>query len=93
MRYVRNYSAEMLVLGQLLPEIRTPVLIIAGRRDRIVPMSNAEFLVERLPAGKLAFIDAGHFTWEDATEEYGALVTSWRRGSHTAHGAAGGSRA
>jgi pimeloyl-ACP methyl ester carboxylesterase len=32
---------------------------------------------ERLPNSRLDVIDAGHFTWEDAAEEYAALVTSW----------------
>ena len=77
MRYVRAYPTELPVLRDLLPEIETPVQIIAGRRDPAVPPVNAEFLHERLPKSKLDIIDAGHFTWEDAADEYAALVTSW----------------
>ena len=77
MRYVRSYPTELPILRDLLPEIETPVQIIAGARDRAVPPVNAEFLHDRLPNSRLDVIDAGHFTWEDAAEEYAALVTSW----------------
>jgi pimeloyl-ACP methyl ester carboxylesterase len=77
MRYVRAYPAELPVLHELLPEIRTPVQIIAGARDPAVPPVNAELLHERLPNSKLDIVDAGHFVWEDGADEYAALVTAW----------------
>jgi pimeloyl-ACP methyl ester carboxylesterase len=77
MRYVRTYPTELPILRDLLPEIQTPVQIIAGGRDPAVPPVNAEFLHERLPNSKLDILDAGHFTWEDAADEYAALVTGW----------------
>jgi pimeloyl-ACP methyl ester carboxylesterase len=82
MRYVRAYPAELPALGDLLPQIETPVQIIAGRRDTAVPPVNAEYLHARLPASKLDIIDVGHFTWEDGAEEYAALVTSWWGGGY-----------
>jgi pimeloyl-ACP methyl ester carboxylesterase len=82
MRYVRTYPTELPILRDLLPEIQTPVQIIAGRRDPAVPPVNAEFLHERLPKSKLDILDAGHFTWEDAADEYAALVTSWWSGGY-----------
>jgi pimeloyl-ACP methyl ester carboxylesterase len=86
MRYVRAYPAELPVLRDLLGEIETPVQIIAGARDPAVPPVNGEFLHERLPKSKLDIIDAGHFTWEDAADEYGALVTSWWSGGYATAG-------
>jgi pimeloyl-ACP methyl ester carboxylesterase len=77
MRYVRSYPTELPILRDLLPKIQTPVQIIAGARDAVVPPVNAEYLHERLPASKLDLVDAGHFVWEDAADEYAALVTSW----------------
>jgi pimeloyl-ACP methyl ester carboxylesterase len=77
MRYVRTYPTELRVLRDLLPEIQTPVQIIAGARDPVVPPANAEYLRERLPKSKLDVIDTGHFTWEDGADKYAALVTSW----------------
>jgi pimeloyl-ACP methyl ester carboxylesterase len=82
MRYVRTYPEQLPVLGDLLPTIATPVLIINGARDPVVPPVNAEYLHERLPRSKLDIIDAGHFIWEDAADQYAALVTSWWAGGY-----------
>jgi pimeloyl-ACP methyl ester carboxylesterase len=82
MRYVRAYPQELPVLRDLLPQIDTPVNIINGKRDPVVPPVNAEFLHQRLPKSKLDIIDAGHFIWEDAADEYAALVTTWWAGGY-----------
>ncbi|HTC85334.1 MAG TPA: alpha/beta hydrolase [Candidatus Acidoferrum sp.] len=91
MRYVRSYPTELPELGDLLSEIETPVQIVTGGRDPVVPPVNAEFLHERLPNSKLDIIDAGHFAWEDSAEEYAALVTSWWDGGYVAAASANGS--
>jgi pimeloyl-ACP methyl ester carboxylesterase len=82
MAYVRAYPAELPVLAGLLPQVQTPVEIIAGAKDWAVPPVNAEFLHERLPHSKLDIIDVGHFTWEDAADQYAALVASWWSGGY-----------
>lgn len=82
MAYVRAYPAELPVLAGLLPQVQTPVEIIAGANDWAVPPVNAEFLHERLPHSKLDIIDVGHFTWEDAADKYAALVASWWSGGY-----------
>src|SRR3954451_11782319 len=64
-------------LARRLPTIETPVQIIAGGRDRIVPLVNAEVLAERLPHGTLTMVDAAHFVWEEAPGEYASIVTDW----------------
>ena len=74
MRYARSYPEELPVLAGLLPQITTPVTIINGRHDRVVPLANAEFLDQRLPASRLVIIDAGHFAWEEAPAEYASTV-------------------
>jgi len=81
MRYLRAYPADLPVLAHLLPRIRTPVRIIAGRYDTTVPLANAGFMAERLPDSRLDILEAGHFAWEDAADEYAALVTSWWSGT------------
>jgi pimeloyl-ACP methyl ester carboxylesterase len=86
MRYVRSYPSELPILKDLLPEIETPVQIIAGARDPAVPPVNAEYLHERLPNGKLDLIDTGHFAWEDGADQYAALVTSWWSGAYASRG-------
>ncbi len=77
MRYARTYPVELPLLADLPPGIRTPVQIIAGEHDSVVPPVNATYLQERLPNSRLDLIDAGHFIWEDAADQYAALVTDW----------------
>jgi pimeloyl-ACP methyl ester carboxylesterase len=77
MRYVRTYPEELPELAKRLPAIETPVLILAGARDRVVPLANAEFLDERLPNSRLAVLDANHFAWEEAPSEYASNVIDW----------------
>jgi pimeloyl-ACP methyl ester carboxylesterase len=81
MRYVRAYPAELPVLAGLLPTITTPVTIINGRHDRVVPVANAEFLDERLPNSRVVLIDAGHFVWEEAPTEYASTILDSLTGS------------
>jgi pimeloyl-ACP methyl ester carboxylesterase len=57
------------VLAALLQQIATPVTIINGRNDGVVPFVNAEFLDEWLPTSRLVVVDAGHFVWEEAPTE------------------------
>jgi pimeloyl-ACP methyl ester carboxylesterase len=72
--YVRRYPQELPELADLLPQIATPVTIINGRHDRVVPVANAEFLDERLPNSRVVLIDGGHFIWEEAPAEYASAV-------------------
>ena len=59
MRYVQSYPTELEALQDVLPHIQTPVQIISGGRDAVVPLVNAEYLHERLPHSQLRVIDAG----------------------------------
>lgn len=74
MRYVRRYPEQLPELAELLPGIKTPMTIVNGRHDPVVPLANAEFLDERLPNSRLEIIDAGHMVWEEAPAEYAAAV-------------------
>jgi pimeloyl-ACP methyl ester carboxylesterase len=84
--YVRSYPTDLPVLAERLGEIRTPVQIIAGRHDGLVPPSNAEFLHARLANSKLDILETGHFTWEDGADEYLELTRSWIEAHSTARG-------
>ena len=53
------------------------MLIFAGLRDRVVPLVNAEFLAASIPRSRLAPIDAGHFVWEEAPDEFAAMIAAW----------------
>jgi pimeloyl-ACP methyl ester carboxylesterase len=80
MRYARTYPDELPQLADALPAIQTPVQIISGTHDRVVPVANSEFLHERLPHSRLSLIDAGHFVWEEAPGEYAAIIVDWISG-------------
>jgi pimeloyl-ACP methyl ester carboxylesterase len=86
--YVRSYPADLPVLAERLGDIRTPVQIIAGRHDPLVPPSNAEFLHARLGDSKLDILDTGHYTWEDGADDYFELTRSWIKAHSTARSSA-----
>jgi pimeloyl-ACP methyl ester carboxylesterase len=90
MRYARAYPAE-------LPDSARPAAADtdagADYRRRAGPGGAAgqrRVPHDRLPHSKLDILDAGHFTWEDAADEYAALVTGWWGGGYgvTGSGAA-----
>ena len=89
MRYAQSFPSDLAVLRDALPQIETPVLIIAGRSDRVVPPVNAQYLHERLPHSELHLIDSTHFVWEDAADEYAALVSAWWAGGYKSCGKSG----
>ena len=81
-RFVRTYPEQNPVLHDLLPSITTPTQIVAGRHDDLVPWSNNQYLDDLLPSGEIHPLDAGHFAWEQAAEEYGRLVVDWVSGGY-----------
>ena len=81
-RFVRNYPVDLALLKDLLSEIETPVKIIAGDRDPLVPISNAEYLAERLPRCELTVLDLGHFAWEDGADAWGDAALAWVQGGY-----------
>src|SRR2546430_745756 len=76
-RFVRHYPEQNPALHDLLPTITTPAQIIAGRDDDLVPWSNNEYLANLLPNSEIHLLDAGHFAWEQASEDYGRLIVDW----------------
>ncbi len=81
-RFVRHYPEQNPVLRDLLPTITTPTQIVAGRDDDLVPWSNNQYLDDLLPNSEIHPLDAGHFAWEQAAEEYGRLVVDWVSGGY-----------
>lgn len=75
--FVRAYAQDLPRLAELLPQIDVPVLVLSGSADPFVPPSNGEFLQARLPRCEAHVIEAGHFVWEDAPEEYARQATDW----------------
>jgi pimeloyl-ACP methyl ester carboxylesterase len=76
-RYVRTYPTELPKLAEKLATIETPVEIVCGRDDPLVPMANSEFLHERLPNNRMDLLPAGHFAWEEVPDLYGDVLIRW----------------
>jgi pimeloyl-ACP methyl ester carboxylesterase len=81
-RFVRHYPEQNPVLRHLLPTITTPTQIVAGRDDDLVPWSNNQYLNDLLPHSEIHPLNAGHFAWEEAADEYGPLVADWVTGGY-----------
>jgi pimeloyl-ACP methyl ester carboxylesterase len=76
--YAQAYREQLPLLRDLLPGIETPVRIVQGSDDQVVPPVNAEYLGDRLPRSRIDFIaGAGHFCWEEKPDEYASLVAQW----------------
>jgi pimeloyl-ACP methyl ester carboxylesterase len=81
-RFVRRYPEQNSMLRDLLPTITSPTQIVAGRNDDLVPWSNNQYLDELLPHSEIHALDAGHYAWEQAPEEYGSLIADWVSGGY-----------
>jgi len=81
-RFVRHYPERNPALRDLIPSIMTPIQVVAGRNDDLVPWSNNEYLHDLLPNSEIHRLDAGHFAWEQAAEDYGRLVADWVSGGY-----------
>ena len=81
-RFVRSYKDELPVLRNLLPHIQMPVQIITGDHDPGVLPVNGEYLHERLPHNRHDHLNAGHFAWADAADDYARLLINWWDGGY-----------
>ncbi len=81
-RYVRSYPVELPLLAEILPTILTPVLLMSGANDELVPLANAEFLHERLPNSRMGMLQAGHFAWEEVSDQYADGLLDWIGGGY-----------
>jgi pimeloyl-ACP methyl ester carboxylesterase len=83
MQILRTYIIDIPILDKLIDGIKTPVQIIWGEKDPIVPVENAQILHKRLPKNKLNILPgAGHYTWEEHSKEYASIVKDWLNGGY-----------
>jgi len=47
---------------ELLPQIRSPTLVIAGRHDPATPVAAGEFIRGRIPGASMTILDAAHIS-------------------------------
>jgi pimeloyl-ACP methyl ester carboxylesterase len=79
--YVRQYPADLQALAPLLASLTTPVQIIVGRDDPYALDEDAEILRGQLAHSQLDILETGHCAWEEAPEQYAAIVSRWLNGA------------
>lgn len=57
-----------------LPRLDVPLMLVAGTRDKAVPIAQARDLAARLPAARLFEIEGGHLVHEERAEAVAAVV-------------------
>ena len=63
-----------------LPQMSVPVLVIGGRKDRIIPCENSEILARRIPEAHLVVMEnAGHGYTLEAKDEAAKVVLDFLR--------------
>lgn len=55
--------------AQALREVRTPTLVVAGRRDQMTPFRAGKAVGEAIPGARLVALDAGHSMMSEAPRE------------------------
>lgn len=75
---LRHFAAEEyggIDVVDRLGEVTQPVLVVAGRHDRVCPVAAAEQMVAALPHSRLVVCEsAGHMTYVEEPETYLAAV-------------------
>jgi 3-oxoadipate enol-lactonase len=64
----------------LLPKIKAPTLIIAGRHDPATTLAMGESMRDRIPGAKLAVIEAAHISNAERPQAYTEIVLNFLRG-------------
>lgn len=70
-----DYTPE---IKTLLPQCRSPILVLWGERDRVVPLSQGKQLPSLNPQLKLVEIpNAGHCLYDECAEQINQMVLDW----------------
>jgi pimeloyl-ACP methyl ester carboxylesterase len=81
-KFVQAYPRDLPRLKTLLPNIETPVLVLAGKNDPIAPPPNGQLLADNLPHCRHTLLNAGHLAWEDQASEYAGNLVEWFKGGY-----------
>ncbi len=66
---------KRLILLDELPYLEMPVLVVWGKKDRVVPKRHARAAVERLPNGRLSLVkDCGHLPHMEQPEHFAVTL-------------------
>lgn len=78
---VLESQANIAKLVEGIGESGVPVLIVHGSKDRVIPLSNSQELVKRIPGARLVVMEGfGHLPQEEAPKEFAEIVAKWLDG-------------
>jgi 2,6-dihydroxypseudooxynicotine hydrolase len=69
--------ATELDLGPVLPRLRTPLLVIFGRLDRLIPWQQAERVAAEAPDAELVMYEHGNHVCNNVPYLYRPLAADW----------------
>jgi pimeloyl-ACP methyl ester carboxylesterase len=82
-RALFDVNGQREVLLDQLPTVTMPTLVIWGGRDYVLPASQAQAAVDRLPRGRLAlFADCGHLPHVECPDRFGTVLSEWLAEHH-----------
>jgi len=61
-------------MRHMLPALRCPVMVIAGRQDQVRPFQGSQEIAGNIPGSRFELIDGGHFLSITAPEAMGSLL-------------------
>ena len=64
----------------LLPKIKAPTLVIAGRHDPATPLEANEYIKNQIPGATLTVLDAAHMSNVEQRDGYTSAVLGFLRG-------------
>ena len=65
---------------ELLPKIKAPTLVIAGKHDPATPPQANEYIKDHIPGARFAMLDAAHISNVEQAEAYTSAVVEFLRG-------------
>ncbi len=78
LRWSAGADGDELDLEDRLGEVQVPVLVLAGRHDRVTTLEAAEAIAAGVPGARLVVFDrSAHFAFVEETEAYDAAVRAW----------------
>jgi pimeloyl-ACP methyl ester carboxylesterase len=82
-RALFDVNGQREVLLDQLPALTTPTLVVWGGCDYVLPASQAQAAVDRLPHGRLALLaDCGHLPHVECPDRFADVLSEWLAEHH-----------
>lgn len=61
----------------LLPKVKSPTLVIAGRQDASTPLKDAELIASQIPGATLSVLEAAHISNVEQSEAFSGAILAF----------------